>query len=243
MYLFTRTTVVCVALLTFLVAAPAFAQSGDHVKRAESVISHLEKIGALATKHAHDCDAMGDALSAYMDKHGDALRADVEALDALPQDQQDVLEAKFKDRAEGAIEGMMKTANCLENPKVAAAFEAMTAEKTEVKKDSAATELDAATRKSAEKLIGHIEAIADIIETNRNECGAMAKGLDAYLDKHGAAIGTLVKSMDSLSEAQDQALEAEFGPRLQAAFERYMGVAACANDPDVQKAMEKMQLM
>ncbi len=98
--------------------------------QAEKAVVMMEEIATIIDTNKDKCDAMGDQLSAYMDKNGEQLKKLKDAGKALSEDQKKAFSEKYKTRMEAVFAkmgpGLQK---CSKNAKVLAAMDRATGKK------------------------------------------------------------------------------------------------------------------
>ena len=93
----------------------------------------------------------------------------------------------------------------------------------------------AACKKSADdkadELVTMMEEMGNAVQSANGDCGKMADSLNAVLKKHD--VKALKQFGDDMKKdkAKSEELEKKYGPRMQAAMPKMMGMMKCADDP------------
>lgn len=116
-------------VLAVLVLSPARSVHADvNTDHAERAVVMLEEIATIVDTNKDNCDAMGDKLTAYLDKNADKLNKLKAAGKKLTDKQKQDFSEKYKDRMKAVsakmTPGMQK---CAKNQKVADAMKKATA--------------------------------------------------------------------------------------------------------------------
>jgi len=90
-----------------------------------------------------------------------------------------------------------------------------------------------------EKGIEFTEKMADIIDTNKDNCKKMAEELSKFIDENKDFMDK-AKGMQGNPEMAKEFAE-KYKDRMEAAGAKMAGMGKCAADPAMQEAMKKMQ--
>ena len=114
-----------VLLFAVLFALVAVRQShaDTNSDQAERAVVMMEEIATIIDTNKDKCDAMGDQLSAYLDKNGDELKKLKAAGKSVSDEQKKAFSEKYKARMQAVISKMATgLRNCGKNAKVNAAM-------------------------------------------------------------------------------------------------------------------------
>jgi len=108
------------AALVLALLVPARLVAADtSSQQAERAVVMMEQVATVIDTHKDNCDAMGDALAAWMDKNAAELQHLKEAGKALTAKQKQEFSDKYKDRMEAVGKKMMPALQkCGQNTKV-----------------------------------------------------------------------------------------------------------------------------
>jgi biopolymer transport protein ExbB/TolQ len=110
-------TVALVLVLALFPMRLAGADTG--AQQAERAVVMMEQVATVIDTHKDNCDAMGDALSAWMDKNAAELQRLKEAGAKLTAKQKQEFSDKYKDRMQAVGKKMMPALQkCGQNTKV-----------------------------------------------------------------------------------------------------------------------------
>jgi len=127
----------------------------------------------------------------------------------------------------------VKQAICLFALVSLAAIGFVACNKEEAKKDEAA----APAVSDAEKLVGHMESMADLIDKNKDNCDKMAEELSAFAKANGKEISELSKKLKGEKDSEEK-----YKGRIEKATEKMMGgMMNCADNENVMKAMQEIK--
>jgi len=107
----------------------------------------------------------------------------------------------------------------------------------ESKEDKSAAKLDA----DDDRTVVLLEEMGDIMDGNKNDCDAMADGLEAYNAKNRKELKALEVRMQAKKDdaARDEAFKAKYGHRMEVATKKMMsGGLNCKDSDRVLKAMK-----
>ncbi len=94
---------------------------------------------------------------------------------------------------------------------------------------------------AAEKAIGLIEKMADIIHKDMNDCDKMAADLNKFLDDNAALIKELNGMKDQVTEAERKEQQQKYATRIKAATEKMQaGGQKCGSNEKVRAAFERL---
>jgi hypothetical protein len=117
---------VVVVVLAAILARPVHADTT--AAQAEQAVAMMEQIAAIIDTNKNNCDAMGDKLGAYMDKHGAELEQLKAAGKTRSDEQKKAFSDKYGDRMKAVAEKMRPgMQNCRSNAKVSAVMKKATA--------------------------------------------------------------------------------------------------------------------
>ncbi len=90
-----------------------------------------------------------------------------------------------------------------------------------------------------ESAIQFTEQLADLVDTHKDDCDTMGKELSAFIDNHRDMIEKS-KQLEKHPEAAKRFMEKN-KDRLNAAMAKLAPLSQCANNPNVQEALQKLQ--
>jgi hypothetical protein len=94
---------------------------------------------------------------------------------------------------------------------------------------------------AAEKAIGLMEKIADIIDKNKDACPKMGDELNAFADKNAGEFKKLKEESKKYTDADKKFFEEKFKGRMEAAIKKMGGgMSKCSKDEKVIAAMKKI---
>ena len=92
-----------------------------------------------------------------------------------------------------------------------------------------------------EEAIKLLESLANIMDKDKDNCPAMAKDINAYVDTNARLIEELKKRDKTQTPAERDAWLKKYRDRLEAAVKKMMaGGVKCQNDKAVQAAVSRM---
>jgi len=95
-----------------------------------------------------------------------------------------------------------------------------------------------ACKSDAEKLVGYMEEMADIMDKNKDDCDKMAEELSSFAKDNGKEITELSKKLKDDKEAEEK-----YKDRVEKATEKMMGgMMKCADNEKVMKAMQEIKM-
>jgi hypothetical protein len=88
-----------------------------------------------------------------------------------------------------------------------------------------------------------LEEIAKLVLRDRNHCDRMAADLDAYADRHAAALRAQSEKADQASSEDWDAFNRKYRRRIEAAIAKLRkGLARCSTHPKVAAAMARLDV-
>lgn len=92
-----------------------------------------------------------------------------------------------------------------------------------------------------EQAITLMEEMANIIDSNKEDCDKMAAALDTFATKNGETLKKLQETLKGGDEAKEKAMKEKYGARLGAIMGKMMeGSMKCAANEKVAAAMAKL---
>ena len=246
MFRFKIRFLIALAVLVFTPAQLLAQEKGipaEAAKDAEALVKGLEKLATIAEDNQANCDAMGDAMIAFLKKDAGVLKELTARMDSLDADTQEALRVKFEAQINAAGEKFMTGAMaCFENAKVQQAMAMLdsgaSAEDLPVEAQVSAEALTADNKKKLETLLNHLSAVGEIGAKNSQDCAAMGAALDAYATKNKDDIAKIVAAIEKLEGDQKAASEAFFMGKVETVMMALEPVMNCSSDPGVTKAMD-----
>ncbi|OIP35206.1 MAG: hypothetical protein AUK47_17010 [Deltaproteobacteria bacterium CG2_30_63_29] len=97
-----------------------------------------------------------------------------------------------------------------------------------------------ACKSDAEKFIGYMEEMAEIIDSNKDDCDKMGDALAGFADDNAEDMKALQKKLKDLPEDEQKAMREKYEDRMEKAQEKMDGLGKCATNEKIGKAMEKL---
>jgi hypothetical protein len=90
-----------------------------------------------------------------------------------------------------------------------------------------------------DKMLTIIESLSSAVESAKDDCGKMATGVEAVVNKHEGDLKDLKTWADDMKKDKEKSkkMMEKYGDRMQKAMPGMMGMMKCADDPKM-KAME-----
>lgn len=82
-----------------------------------------------------------------------------------------------------------------------------------------------------EQTVSLIEDMGNAVQSAGSDCGKMADNLKSVVGKYDLKALKKFDEETKKDKAKSDALEKKYGPRLQKAMPKLMGIMACADDP------------
>ena len=87
-----------------------------------------------------------------------------------------------------------------------------------------------------EETVSMLEDIGTAVDNSKGDCGKMVGGIQSVIDKYKPDLQAMKDAGKKVKadKAQAKAIQDKYGPRMQKALPKLMGMMACADDPKFQ---------
>ncbi len=178
----------------------------------EKMIGHMEKMAKIVDDNKEDCKKMTSDMEAYQKDNKDEMAELKKKMEEKSEDEQKKIQEKYGDRIEKASKTILVGA-------MKCAFSK--SKDTESKNAAPDQTLE-------EKMIGHIEKMAKIVEDNKDDCKKMESEMEAYEKDQKDEMNELKKKMDKKSEDEQKKILEKYGDRIEKATQTILGgVVTC----------------
>ena len=97
-----------------------------------------------------------------------------------------------------------------------------------------------ACKSDAEKFIGYMEEMAEIIDENKDDCDKMGEALSGFADDNAEDMKALQKKLKDLPDDEQKEMKEKYEDRMEKAEEKMDGLGKCATNEKVGKAMKDL---
>lgn len=105
-----------------------------------------------------------------------------------------------------------------------------------------ATSVSAEGDTFAEKTVGLLENLANIVDQDKADCAKMAKDINHFVDQNATVIREIEAHGKTLTPAQKEDIKRKYAERLKAALMKLMGgMQKCNDDKAVMAAMARFK--
>jgi len=93
---------------------------------------------------------------------------------------------------------------------------------------------------TARELVGHFEALGEIMAAHHGNCGQLADALGRYADENAKRMHALVDQLETMNPNTAAEIQQAFAARLAEIRQRIPSLRICAPNEDVTDAMTRM---
>ena len=94
-----------------------------------------------------------------------------------------------------------------------------------------------------EETVSMLEDIGTAVDNAKGDCGKMADGVQAVANKYKPDFAAMKAASEKAKsdKDQDKKMEAKYGPRLQKAMPKLMGMMSCVDDPKFKAVSKELE--